>query len=95
VAACCLALAIPAQADEASEAETLFREGVELMRGENFDQACPKLQESYRLDPLPGALFTLAECEAARGKSATAIELYQKFVNSLTALSGERRDNSP
>jgi len=92
VAACCLVLARSAQADEASDAEALFKEGIEAMRAENYDQACPKLQESYRLDPVPGALFTLAECEAARGKSATAIDYYQKFVNSLTSLPADRRD---
>jgi hypothetical protein len=47
--------------------------------------------ESYQLDPLPGALFTLAECEAAWSKVATAIEHYQSFVDGLTALPPARR----
>jgi len=79
-------------AQPATEAEKLFREGLEAMRAANYDEACPKLSESYRLDPLPGALFTLAECHAAWGKSATAIEQYQTFLNRLTSLPPQRRD---
>ena len=80
------------RAQEAAGAEKLFREGLEAMRSANYDEACPKLSESYRLDPLPGALFTLAECHAAWGKSATAIEQYQTFLNRLTSLPPQRRD---
>jgi hypothetical protein len=47
--------------------------------------------KSYQLDPLPGALFTEAECEAVWGKVATAMEHYQAFLKSLTALSPDRR----
>jgi hypothetical protein len=88
---CCLLLARAGVADEA-EAEGLFKEGLEAMRAGNYDAACPKIRESHRLDPLPGVLFTLAECEAAAGRSATAIQLYQEFVNSLTSLPSDRRD---
>jgi hypothetical protein len=70
----------------------LFERGLEAMRAGEYASACPALSESYLLDPLPGALFTLAECEAAWGKLATAVEHYQSFLNSLTALPPERRD---
>jgi hypothetical protein len=92
VAICCLGVARSAAGQGPADAEALFREGLEAMRAGNYEQACPKLRESYRLDPLPGALFTLAECEAAAGKSATAIELYQSFINGLTSLPPNRRD---
>src|SRR5258705_8242832 len=49
------------------------------------------LAKSYQLDPLPGALFTEADCEAAWGKVATALEHYQAFVNALTTMPADRR----
>jgi len=75
-----------------AEADAHFRSGLEQMRMGHFDVACPELLESYRLDPLPGALFTVAECEASWGKSATATEHYEAFINMLTSLEPGRRD---
>ncbi len=40
-----------------------FRQGAEGHAGRALDTGCPQLRESYRLDPAPGTLFTLAECE--------------------------------
>jgi hypothetical protein len=76
-----------------SEAEALFERGLESMRGGEFESACPDLADSYRLEPLPGVMFTLAECEAAWGKLATAIHHYQSFLSELPSLSPERRAN--
>jgi hypothetical protein len=90
--ACLLAIARSVAAQEPAGAEALFQAGLEAMRAGNYEEACPKLRESYRLEPLAGALFTLAECEAAWGNSATAIEHYQTFINSLTAMDAKRRD---
>src|SRR5260370_26599246 len=83
----------PAWADDSAsaEADTLFRSGLEEMRAGRYEVACPMLAKSYQLDPLPGALFTEADCEAAWGKVATAIEHYQAFVNSLTTMPADRR----
>jgi hypothetical protein len=88
-----VAFARPALADDTSsaEADALFRNGLDEMRAGRYAVACPMLAKSYQLDPLPGALFTLADCEAAWGKAATAIELYQSFVNGLTVLPADRR----
>jgi len=76
----------------ASAGETLFEQGLADMRAARYDTGCPRLAESYRLDPLPGALFTLADCEAAWGKTATALDHYQSFVELLTTLPPARRD---
>jgi hypothetical protein len=83
----------PACADDSAsaEADALFRSGLEEMRAGRYEVACPMLAKSYQLDPLPGALFTEADCEAAWGKVATAIEHYQAFVNSLTTMPADRR----
>jgi len=75
-----------------SQADIHFKAGLEKMRQGQFDIACPELLESYRLDPVPGALFTVAECEASWGKPATAIEHYEAFVNMLAPLDQARRD---
>ena len=80
-----------AQESSSGEADALFRSGLEQMRAGRYETACPMLARSYQLDPLPGALFTEADCEAAWGKAATAIEHYQAFVNALTLLPADRR----
>jgi hypothetical protein len=96
----CLALALAqlarvtpvgAQQAKALDADELFKAGLRGMRAGDYAAACPKLLASYRLDPLPGALFTLAECEAGWKKLATALGHYQKFVGLLPALPTERR----
>ena len=93
---CTLALARPAAGQPSpapsAPAEALFQAGVEGMRSGRYSSACPKLAESYRLDPLPGALFTLAECEAGWGKVATSVDHYQRFLSALSTLPPERRN---
>jgi hypothetical protein len=61
-----------AQSDQGAEAEALFREGKRLLELQDFTNACPKLAESYRLDPATGALLALAVCHEGQGKTATA-----------------------
>jgi hypothetical protein len=61
-----------AQSSAAAEAEILFREGKRLLEEKNYQQACAKLAESYRLDPATGALLALAVCHEAEGRTASA-----------------------
>jgi hypothetical protein len=86
------ALAEPSSHGAAAQAEQLFEQGLEAMRRQDYGSACPKLAESYQLDASPGALFTLAECEASWQKSASALAHYQSFLSALTAMPAERRD---
>lgn len=61
------------------------------MEAGDFPAACPALAESYRLDPLLGTLFTLAECERLARRSATALGHYEAFLAKVKALPpGER-----
>ena len=73
-----VAFATDAKAD--GNADKLFEEGLEDMRTGRYDTGCPKLAESHRLDPLPGALFTLAECEWRWGKINSAVTHYKEYL---------------
>lgn len=79
-----LALMLPrltwAQSARGTEAEALFREGKRLLEAKDFDRACPKLAESYRLDPATGALLALAICQEGAGKVASAWASYAEVA---------------
>src|SRR4051812_8772615 len=74
VAALVLSLTARARAEPSSSAfaEALFREGKHLLSAGKLDEACPKLEESQRLDPKPGTLINLAYCHERQGRAATA-----------------------
>jgi hypothetical protein len=65
-----------AEERDPAAAEVLFREGKQLMAEGSFERACPKLAESYRLDPATGALLATALCYERAGKFATAWAAY-------------------
>ncbi|WP_437731238.1 hypothetical protein [Sorangium sp. So ce1335] len=77
-----IALAAPASAqpDAVALAESLFNRGLADMLAGRHETGCPALAESHRLDPRPGRLFTLAECEAQWGHIATAVARYNDFL---------------
>ena len=77
--------------DEEDPAEKSFQRGTAAMAAGRFDEACPAIEESYKLDPRPGTLFTLAECEAQRGRIATAVKRYQDYLAFYTALAPEKK----
>jgi hypothetical protein len=84
-----LALAAPAAAQDVAAAEALFNRGLADMQAGQFETGCPALGESYRLDPRLGALFTLAECEARRGRIASAVSRYGDYLALFSRLSPE------
>ncbi len=59
-------------ATDKAVAETLFREGRELLQAGKTAQACAKFAESDRFDASAGTLLNLADCHARIGRTASA-----------------------
>jgi hypothetical protein len=80
-----------ALAQDAATAGALFDKGVADMQAGRFDAACPALEESQQLDPHPGTLFTVAECQAKWGKLATAVAHYQDYIGVVSRLPADQQ----
>src|ERR1700733_10594176 len=75
----------------ADPAQAAFERGLAQMEAGRFDLGCPAVEESYKLDPRPGTLFTLAECEAKRGHLATAVRRYDDYLSLWSALPPDKK----
>jgi hypothetical protein len=82
----------PAEPAPPSAAEAFYEQGLKDMLAGNFEAGCPSLSESYKLDPMPGALFTLAECFAKWGKLATAQSQYSDYLDRVMRMTGAERN---
>lgn len=87
----CALVTSAAAAQDSATAGALFEKGVADMEAGKFASGCPAIEESQRLDPRPGTLFTLAECNAGWGKVASAAALYQEYVDLVPRLTREQQ----
>jgi len=65
-------------ADDQALATVLFREGRALLLAGHLSEACPKLEESQRLDPSGGTILNLALCHEQQGHLARAWSEYNE-----------------
>jgi hypothetical protein len=63
-----------------TSAQLLFEQGRDLLEVGNIEEACPKLEQSVRLEVATGALLALAMCHEKAGKLATAWAEYKSVV---------------
>jgi serine/threonine-protein kinase len=71
-------------ASDKASAEALFDQGVQLMKKNGFADACPKLEESERIDPAVGTLLYLGECYERVGKTASAWATFREAASLAT-----------
>ena len=66
--------------DASVAAEALFSAGrADVERGD-YASACPKFADSQRLDPAPGTLINLADCEEHVGQLARAWQHWREAI---------------
>jgi hypothetical protein len=83
-------LAARADSADPAAADALFREGRRAADAGNYAVACPKFEESYRLDPAPGTLLNLGDCEENRGQLARAAQHFRQLYDQLPAADDRR-----
>src|SRR5271163_4925186 len=72
-----------AQASDPAAADALFQKGREAAEKGDWTRACPKFAESQRLDPAPGTLLNLADCEEHLGQLASAYEHFKTALETM------------
>jgi hypothetical protein len=82
---------IPALAGDVEAAKALFDRAVADLEAGHYDTACPALANSYKLDPRPGTLFALAECEIKAGHLAAAAARYDEYLALYPTLSADKK----
>jgi hypothetical protein len=64
----------------ASDAQSLFDEGLSDMRAGRFKIGCALIKQSLEIDARAGTVFTLAECYSKAGKYASAVAFYDRYL---------------
>jgi hypothetical protein len=81
-----------ASADDAATAREMFAQGLNYMQTGLYDLGCRAIEQSYELDAKPGTLFTLAECEAKRGRIFTALGRYEEYLAFYPLLPADQKE---
>jgi len=91
-AAIVLATAMPALANDPATATMLFNEGRRLVSQGRYTDACPKFEESERLDPGIGTQFHLADCYEHTARTASAWALFLDVASTAGGTGQEARE---
>jgi hypothetical protein len=75
----------------AKRAEELFNKALELSDAKKYAEACPLLAASQRLDPTPGTLFALADCEVETKKYASAVTHFKEYLREFDGMKPDLR----
>jgi hypothetical protein len=63
-------------ARDPAQAEALFQAALDLLKNNDWSGACPKFEQSMKLDPSVGALLNVGRCQEHAGKLASAWATY-------------------
>ena len=74
-----------AHAGEPAAAEQLYDEAKRLTSSGHYAEACPKFEQSQRLDPGLGTQFHLADCWQHVGRTASAWALFREVASGARA----------
>jgi hypothetical protein len=80
---CVLFLSVATAEEAKMQADALFRQGRAALAQGQYTAACDLLTRSYELDPAPGTQLNLGECEAMRGRVASAYLLFRAVEQRL------------
>jgi hypothetical protein len=83
----------PAAASDPATATMLFNEARRLVTSGRYADACPKFEESQRLDPGIGTLFNLADCYEHTERLASAWALFLDVASSAGGTGQQAREN--
>src|SRR5258705_13207662 len=81
-----------AQSGDSAVAQALFDQAKQLLADGRTAEACPKLEESQRLEPRSGTLINLARCYEQLGRLASAWSKYIEAATSAKASGNTERE---
>jgi tetratricopeptide (TPR) repeat protein len=81
-----------AQSGNGAVAQALFDQAKQLLADGHVLEACPKLEESQRLEPRSGTLINLAYCYEQSGRLASAWSKYLEAAAAAKATGNQERE---
>jgi serine/threonine-protein kinase len=78
-------------ASDKASAEALFDEALRAMKEGRYAEACPKLENSQRIDPGVGTLLYLGECYEKLGRTASAWATFREAASEADAAGQSKR----